>query len=308
MNIEAFFSLSYGLYIVSAHAKGRKNGYVANTAFQVTATPPQLAISCNKDNFSAGIIQESGFFSLSVLEKNASKEIINLFGYKSGKSEQKFNKIKHFDTSNGTPVVTEDCVAWFECKVVKTLDVGTHILFVGEVLDGNLMDEEKEPITYAHYRKERHGLSPKNAPTYIDHSLLEKKYEKPVEKEAAPMRKWVCRVCGHVYDPKEGDPDSGIAPGTSFEDLPDDWVCPDCGAEKADFQPVDDKEGQKKEKSAAVGKELKKWKCEVCGHIYDPKEGDPDAGIAPGTAFEDIPDDWYCPICGVGKEDFAPLD
>jgi rubredoxin len=53
---------------------------------------------------------------------------------------------------------------------------------------------------------------------------------------------------------------------------------------------------------------MKKFVCEVCGYVYDPAEGDPDNGIAPGTAFEDIPDDWVCPLCGVGKEDFKPVD
>jgi rubredoxin len=52
---------------------------------------------------------------------------------------------------------------------------------------------------------------------------------------------------------------------------------------------------------------LKKYKCTICGHIYDPSMGDPDAGILPGTAFDDIPDDWVCPICGVGKEDYVKI-
>jgi len=46
--------------------------------------------------------------------------------------------------------------------------------------------------------------------------------------------------------------------------------------------------------------------CVVCGYVYDPAEGDPDSGIVPGTAFEDIPDDWTCPLCGVGKDQFEP--
>lgn len=53
---------------------------------------------------------------------------------------------------------------------------------------------------------------------------------------------------------------------------------------------------------------MKKYQCVVCGLVYDPVEGDPDSGIAPGTPFEDIPDDWECPVCGVSKEDFEPLD
>ena len=53
---------------------------------------------------------------------------------------------------------------------------------------------------------------------------------------------------------------------------------------------------------------MKKYECEPCGYIYDPAVGDPDGGIAPGTAFEDIPEDWICPLCGVGKEDFEPVE
>lgn len=53
---------------------------------------------------------------------------------------------------------------------------------------------------------------------------------------------------------------------------------------------------------------MKKYECTVCGYIYDPTVGDPDSGIAPGTPFEEIPDDWTCPLCGVGKEDFQVVE
>ncbi len=53
---------------------------------------------------------------------------------------------------------------------------------------------------------------------------------------------------------------------------------------------------------------MKKYECVACGYIYDPEVGDPDSGIAPGTAFENIPDDWECPVCGVGKDEFEPVD
>jgi rubredoxin len=55
-------------------------------------------------------------------------------------------------------------------------------------------------------------------------------------------------------------------------------------------------------------KTVQRWICESCGFIYDPDEGDPDGGIAPGTAFEDIPDDWFCPVCGARKRDFIPYE
>lgn len=53
---------------------------------------------------------------------------------------------------------------------------------------------------------------------------------------------------------------------------------------------------------------MKKYVCTVCGYEYDPAAGDQDAGIAPGTAFEDLPDDWVCPVCGAGKEEFKPVE
>ncbi|MDD2489287.1 MAG: rubredoxin [Bacteroidales bacterium] len=53
---------------------------------------------------------------------------------------------------------------------------------------------------------------------------------------------------------------------------------------------------------------MKKFECELCGYIYDPQVGDPDGGIKPGTSFEDIPEDWVCPLCGAGKEDFVEID
>lgn len=54
------------------------------------------------------------------------------------------------------------------------------------------------------------------------------------------MQKYICDICGYIYDPAEGDPDSGIAPGTSFEDISEDWVCPECGVGKDDFSPYED--------------------------------------------------------------------
>ena len=53
---------------------------------------------------------------------------------------------------------------------------------------------------------------------------------------------------------------------------------------------------------------MKKYKCDVCGYVYDPATGDPDSGVAPGIPFEKLPDDWVCPLCGAGKEDFSPTE
>ena len=234
MKIEAFFKISYGLYIVSSAFDGKKNGFVSNTVFQVTATPAQVAIGCNKDNYTSSLIEKSGMYSISVLKQEVDQDIIGKFGYKSGRDINKFEKTEHLETSNKTPVVTEDCIAWFECKVVKQVDVGTHILFIAEVIENDILEKEGEPLTYSYYHKVKKGLAPKNAPTYVDQKLLEK--EKSEASSGA--KKYRCLACGYIYDPDEGDPDGGIAPGTPFEDIPDDWVCPTCGSTKDMFEPV----------------------------------------------------------------------
>ncbi|MFA5528362.1 MAG: flavin reductase family protein, partial [Peptostreptococcales bacterium] len=69
-------------------------------------------------------------------------------------------------SSSGIPIVTENACAWFECKVIKSLDCGSHVLFVGEVLDSDLLNDD-QPMTYDYYHHVIKGKSPKAAPTYI---------------------------------------------------------------------------------------------------------------------------------------------
>ena len=235
MNIEAFFKITYGLYIISAKANDKQNGYVANTAFQVTAEPPQIAISCNKDNFTSQLIEESGYFSISILKQDTSADTIGLFGYKTGKDIDKFENVEYKTSKSGTPVVTQDSIAWFDCKVKQTIIVDTHILFIGEIIENELLDEAGEPLTYAFYRDVKKGAAPKNAPTYIDKSKMA---SKPKQEEPSTDQKYKCLACGYIYDPAAGDEENGIAPGTPFDDLPDDWTCPTCGSPKSMFEPI----------------------------------------------------------------------
>jgi len=165
MNTETFFKLTYGLYIISTSSHGKMNGYVANTAFQVTAEPPQIAISCNKDNFTSHLIEESGLFSISVLEEQASSELIGLFGYKSGKDLNKFENIPYVKGKTGVPIVTKECIAWFECKLINQMDVGSHIVFIGEIIDYGMLHETKDPLTYAYYRNVKKGWTKRRKQT-----------------------------------------------------------------------------------------------------------------------------------------------
>ena len=174
MNYEAFYKISYGLYVICTEDDGKKNGYIGNTAFQVTAEPPQIAISCSKNNFTTEMILNSGFFSVSVLDESAGPKVIGKFGYMSGSNVDKFEAVEYKTGKTGVPIVTEFCTAYFECKVVQEVDLGTHIFVVGEVVESELLESEKDPMTYAYYRNVKRGVAPKNAPTHIDKSKLGK--------------------------------------------------------------------------------------------------------------------------------------
>jgi flavin reductase (DIM6/NTAB) family NADH-FMN oxidoreductase RutF/rubredoxin len=230
MNHEAFYRISYGLYVVSSTNGSQSNGYVANTVFQVTAKPARFAVACNKDNYTCGLISQSQVFAISILQQDTKAELIGLFGYKSGRTVNKYASVRHRTGQTGALILLEDSLAWFECRVVQTVDVGTHLLFVGEVVDGDVTDSSQPPLTYAYYRDVKKGKSPKNAPTYVEPAKSDAATQAP-----PPSGKYVCAVCGHVYDPVVGDPDAGIPAGTRFEDIPENWVCPVCGAGKSDF-------------------------------------------------------------------------
>ena len=98
-----------------------------------------------------------------------------------------------------------------------------HHHFICEVVEGEILKED-EPLTYAYYHEVKRGVTPKKAPTYRE------------EKEQEKMQKYRCIVCGYIYDPQKGDPESDIKPGTAFEKLPDSWVCPICGVGKDRFE------------------------------------------------------------------------
>lgn len=245
MNVNAFHKISYGLYIVSTQFNGKKAGFIANTVFQVTSSPPQIAVSCSKKNDTLEFIEKSGFFSVSVLKKDTGAGLIGEFGYTTSEGVDKFAMVRHEVKATGAPVVTESSIAWLDCRVNYSFDTGSHILIIGEVLDSDVISEE-EPLTYDWYRRKFKLSSPRNAPTYIRKDQLtesnESRFEnQPVEKVKEEVsdenESYICVICGHVYRPEEGDPTAGIPPGTPFSDLPEDYRCPVCNAGKDYYKP-----------------------------------------------------------------------
>jgi len=231
MNSKALHKISYGLYVVCSKNGNKINGQIANAMFQVTAEPQTIAISINKKNLTHEFIEKSKVFTVSVLSESTPMQFIGTFGFKSGRDIDKFKGVKYKLGKTKTPIVLDNTLAYFEAKLIDKIDVGTHTIFVGSAEDGEILTEDS-PMTYEYYHKVKGGYSPKTAPTYSGE--MDKKIEE--KKEEEKMSKYVCKVCGYVYDPENGDPDGGIEPGTKFEDLPDDWVCPVCGAGKDQFE------------------------------------------------------------------------
>lgn len=167
MDLTALFKISYGLYIISSFNKdNRFNGQIANTVFQVTAEPPKLAVCINKNNLTHDYIRESKVFTVSILSKDTPMTFIGQFGFKSGRDIDKFNNVNYFIEETKAPIVKDYSVGYVEVKVNSEMDVGTHTIFVGDVVNCGKFNDN-EPMTYAYYHEIKKGKSPKNAPTYI---------------------------------------------------------------------------------------------------------------------------------------------
>lgn len=200
MDPTAFFKLSYGVYIVSGNAEGKDGGCVINTLAQVTASPARLSIALNKDNYTLKLIEASGAFSGVVLSDNVEMEQIKRFGFQSCKNVNKYDGIPQGRDSLNNPYPTGGACARFACKVVSTLDVGTHVIVIGEVVEAEVMDPSAPPLTYADYHAKKNGATPPNAPSY--------------QKDSGKVVGYRCRICGFILE---------------SDTLPADFICPVCG-------------------------------------------------------------------------------
>jgi flavin reductase (DIM6/NTAB) family NADH-FMN oxidoreductase RutF/rubredoxin len=225
LNPKALYKLGYGLYVVTSKKGDKLNGQIANTVFQITSEPPTVAVSINKKNLTWEYIKESRVFAVSVLCQDTPLSFIGQFGFKSGRDIDKLSGINHKVGRTGAPIILDNTTSYLEVKVTNEMDIGTHTIFIGSVVDGDVLNE-KPCMTYEYYHQVKRGTTPKTAPSYVE----EKKEEAP------KMAKYKCSVCGWIYDPETGDPDGGIALGTPFEKIPDDWQCPMCGASKSEFE------------------------------------------------------------------------
>ena len=148
--IHALYSISYGLFIITAHADGVDNGQCANTCFQVTAEPPRIAIGVNKNNYTHELISQSGQFGVSVLNQQG-HDYARRFGYRSGRDGNKFEDLPDVHRGPSGILLLDNAVATMEAEVVGQLDAGTHTIFLGEVKNAEVL-QKAEPMTYAYFR------------------------------------------------------------------------------------------------------------------------------------------------------------
>lgn len=199
----ALFTLSYGLYVLTAREGDRDLGCIVNTVTQLTENPTRIAVSVNKQNFTNEVIQRTGLFNVSVLTEAAPMDLFRHFGFQSGRDVDKFAGRTDPVSENGLRYIGGPANALISGKVEQAIDCGTHMLYIALVTEARKLSDAPS-MTYAYYFA---NVKPRPQP-------------KPAEK---PRRGFVCRICGYFY---EGD------------ELPPDFICPLCKHGAADFEPV----------------------------------------------------------------------
>jgi flavin reductase (DIM6/NTAB) family NADH-FMN oxidoreductase RutF len=197
MDKNALFKLSYGLFVLTAKQDGKDNGCIINTVQQVTSDPMRISVTVNKANLTHDMVLSTGEFNVSVLTEDAVFWIFQHYGFQSGRDVDKFANLPEARTANGIRFVEGCTNAVLSGKVIQTVDCGTHTLFIADVTEAKVLDSAPS-VTYQYY---------------FDHI-------KP-KPEPAQQGKWVCKICGYVY---EGDT------------LPPDFICPWCKHGVEDFE------------------------------------------------------------------------
>ena len=149
----ALRNLTYGLFVITARELEKDNGHIANTAFQVGANPTRIAISVQTGNLNKELIEKSGKFNVNVLTESVPFETIRHFGMQSGRDVDKFADFVGFGRShNGLTYLTDHTNAMFSCEVKEKIDLGSHMLFIGEVTESKVLGKGAS-CPSAHYHK-----------------------------------------------------------------------------------------------------------------------------------------------------------
>ncbi len=206
MDKKVFRDISYGMYLVSAKEE-KEVGCIINTLTQITSENPMISICINKENYTNQVIQKTKKFIVSILSEKINSNVISTFGFQSSKETEKFSTVPH-EEIEGIPILSESICGYLVCKLIQVVDVGTHDIFIAQVVDTKKL-EDSSPMTYQYYHEVIKGKAPKKAPTY--------------EEEKVGDDAWICDVCGYVH---QGE-------------LPEDFRCPICGMDASHFKKKD---------------------------------------------------------------------
>lgn len=198
-DLTALFKIGYGLYVVTSNDGSKDNGCIVNTVSQVTNTPNRVAVCINKQNYSHHVIKQTGKMNVNCLSVEAPFSVFESFGFRSGRTVNKFEGMDVLRSDNGLVFLTRYINAFMSLKVEQYVDLDTHGMFICEVTEARVMSD-KETMTYTYYQD---NVKPKPA--------------------TEGKKGWVCKICGYIY---EGD------------ELPDDFICPLCKHPASDFEPI----------------------------------------------------------------------
>ncbi len=205
MDSKAMFKLSYGLFVVTAKEDEKNNGCIVNTVMQVTSEPNRISVTVNKANYTHDMIMRTGKLTVSVLSEDAGFGLFKRFGFQSGKDVDKFEGFDGYKKGmNDVAYITEGTNAYIHGQVVDKVDVGTHTIFICDVLDMDVLSD-KASATYAYY-----------------HEHIKPKPES-VKNETTGKNAWRCTICGYVHEDEE---------------LPADFICPLCKHPASDFEKI----------------------------------------------------------------------
>lgn len=166
MDKNAFFPLSYGVYIITSKYEENFSGCVVNTVCQITAEDkPKLTVAVNKENYTTELMQKSKKVNIAVLAQDAEFLLIGKFGFRTGRDYNKLEDTMYITGENGIPIITESAVSYIECNVLQEIDCSSHILFVLEAQEASVLNN-KPALTYDYYHKVLKGKTPPKASSY----------------------------------------------------------------------------------------------------------------------------------------------
>lgn len=166
MDTKAMYKFSSGLYVVSSEADGEVGACIINTGLQITSEPLQVQAVINKQNHTEQVVEKAGHFAITMVTEEADMPYIGRFGFRTSAEVDKFADIETARTTLGDPYTPVCAAAVLSCKVVKSLDVGTHVMFAAEVVNAEVISDAA-PMTYSYYHNVLRGKTPPKASSYV---------------------------------------------------------------------------------------------------------------------------------------------